>query len=115
VAAAQYDLTIEAGATFTKVFRWRNAEGDPIDLTGYTARMQIRETYASPTPLVSLTTGSGITLEAADGVVNVEITADQTAALAARRGVYDLELEDASGFVTRLVEGKVTIRPEVTR
>jgi hypothetical protein len=112
--ATTWRIIIEQGATWR--FRLTIAGRD---LTGCTARMQIREVYASPTPLLDLTSdpAAGITIDGPAGTITVEISAAQTAALAGvhRGGVYDLELESPDGTVERLLKGDVLIDPEVTR
>lgn len=113
--AALYNITIEKGATFRKTFVWRDSDGELVDLTSYTARMQIRRTISSATAEVSLTSSSGIVLGGALGTAQVTIEATETADLEFTSGVYDLEFEDSGGFVTRLVEGSVQVKPEVTR
>jgi hypothetical protein len=114
--ANRYNLEINQGATFSLTATWKDSTGAAINLTGYTARLQVRENYASTTTIVSLTSSSGITLGGAAGTVTIIITASATSALIAPwAGVYDLELVDASGVVTRLLEGAATVSPEVTR
>jgi hypothetical protein len=116
VAASTYNLLIEQGATFTLSLVWRDSEGDAVDLTGYSARMQVRPSVTSEDVLLTLDSdGNGITLGGNTGAVAVLATAAQTELIAAKRGVYDLELEAADGTVTRLLQGAVTISPEVTR
>jgi hypothetical protein len=110
------DIIIEQGATFRYSLIWKDSDNLPIDITGYTARMQVRKSFNSNDPLLSLTTeNGGIALGGILGTIVVTATATLTAAIDVRAGVYDLELQSASGVVTRLVEGKVTINPEVTR
>lgn len=114
MAAANYDFTIEQGATEVRTFTWKTSAGTPIDLTGYTARMQLRPMLTSETKLLDLTTeNGGITLGGVNGTVVVTISASQTAALT-RGGVYDLELVNGP-IVTRFVQGTVSISKEVTR
>lgn len=116
MAAGYRDLYIEQGATFYQEIVWKDSAGEVIDLTDYTARMQIRRNKQSTTPLISLTTENGrITIEAANGKVILEVDADDTADFTQFCGVYDLELISSTGFVTRLMEGGVTISREVTR
>jgi hypothetical protein len=111
-----FNITINQGATFELTITWKDSAGTAIDLTGYTARMQVRETYSSTTPIVSLTNGAGITLGGAAGTIAIVISATTTAALAAPfSGVYDLEIVSAGGVVTRLVQGTATVSAEVTR
>lgn len=116
MAAETHNITIEQGATFTLSLVWRDSDNALIDLTGYTARMQVRKTHRSDTVLLNFTTANGaITLGGAAGTIEVEGLATLTDDVDARTGVYDLELEDSTGFVTRLIEGSVVIKPEVTR
>lgn len=116
MAAAEYDITIEQGATFKLNLLWEDPAGDPIDVTGYTARMQVREKYTSTTTLLSLTSAAGdIVLGDTAGTIDITASAVATAAIDEKRGVYDLELVSPGGEVTRLIRGCVTITPEVTR
>jgi hypothetical protein len=111
-----FDLTINQGATFELTVTWKDSAGTAINLTGYTARMQVRETYSSATSVVSLTNGAGIPLGGAAGTIAIVISATTPAGLPAPfSGVYDLELVSAAGVVTRLLQGAATVTPEVTR
>jgi len=116
MAAIKDNLLIEQGATFKRSIKWFEPdEITPVNLTDYTARMHIRADIESDIILVSLTDLDGITLGGAAGTVVINMNDTVTAALAFLEGVYDLELEDASGFVTRLTYGGVKVSPEVTR
>jgi hypothetical protein len=88
----------------------------PKDLTGWTARMQIREKIDDTAPLVSLTSGAGdITISLPDARIVFIIATSVTEELDFVEGVYDLELVDPAGEAKTLLEGKVTLRKEVTR
>jgi hypothetical protein len=116
MTAATYDITIEQGATFRLNLVWRDADNNPVDLTGYVARMQVRASYSDSAVQLNLTTQNGaIVLGGALGTIAVTGAATVTDDIPIRAGVYDLELEAADGTVTRLVQGKVRISPEVTR
>lgn len=116
MAAAYFDILIEQGATFRKTFVWKDSNETPIDITGYTARMQLRRKKSSTTAEHSATTeNGGITLGGALGTVDVLIPATTTADFSWTTGVYDLELDDGTGVITRLVEGGVEVSKEVTR
>lgn len=111
-----FNITINQGATFELTITWKDSAGTAINLTGYTARMQVRETYSSSSTVVSLTNGSGITLGGAAGTIAIVISATTTAALTAPfSGVYDLEIVSPAGVVTRLIQGTATVSAEVTR
>lgn len=114
---ASVDLTIYQGATFSREFRWQT--GTPaadVNLTGYTARMQIRRKLTDEDVVLELTTANGgiVITNAAQGRFTLNATATQTEALEIRSGVYDVEFVSGA-TVTRLLQGAVTVSPEVTR
>ena len=115
MSATTYDILIEQGATFSQLVTYKES-GVAVNLTGYTARMQVRSTLESASTIVELTTANGrIALGGAAGTITLTISATDTAALTAGRGVYDLELVSGSGIVTRLLQGVATISRNVTR
>lgn len=119
MSAAKLNLLVEAGATFNCVLTWQDPDGDPIDITGYTAALQARATADAAAALVDLTSevNGGITLGDTDGTIAIVIAAAATAALPTGRLVYDLELTapGPTGDVVRLVEGSITVHRQVTR
>lgn len=107
------NLTCPQGSTFNKTLTYK-IDNVAVDLTGYDARLQVREFHYSEDPVVSLVSGNGITLGGSAGTINVLLSASETEELNAGNYVYDLELV-VSGTVTRLVEGNFVVTPEVTR
>jgi hypothetical protein len=87
----------------------------PKDLTDWTARMHIREELDDVATIVELVSPDDIDISATDALITVTIEDEATALYDFDEGVYDLELEDSAGVVTRLVEGSVTLCREVTR
>lgn len=113
---AKLKFTIYQGATFRKRLTWRAPDGTPIDLSGCTARMQVRAEVESPAVLLSLTTeNGGLTLGGAAGTVELYVSDEDTGAITWDAGVWDLEIVHPSGEVTRLAQGSVAVSPEVTR
>lgn len=108
--AIKANLFIDQGATYATKLNITDTNGAPVDLTGYTAAAQIRKHYTSSNS-VSFTA----TTTAATGAVTLSLSANATANLYAGRYVYDVELVDSQGRVSRIVEGIVTITPNVTR
>jgi len=115
--AKKLDITIEQGATFVMNLTWTNPAGSPVNLAGYTAKMQARWKYSDATALVTFSTQDGtITLGGAAGTIAVSGPATITGVTRLRYGVYDLELtETSTGKVTRLLQGRALISPEVTK
>lgn len=115
--AGRYELHIEQGATFGRTLTWRS-DGALVDLTGWTARMQVRDPANDDgTPLLELTTEDGrIILGGAAGTIRLLLSAAETDALDWSAGLYDLELvEPLTGVVTRLLSGWVKVSAQITR
>ena len=116
MTAGKLDLIIEQGATFRRELVWKDEGNTAINLTGYTARMQIREHLSSAVPLLELTSANGrITITAAQGKLMLELNPTLTQSLKAGVAIYDLEVEAADGKVTRILQGQVRIEAGVTR
>jgi hypothetical protein len=116
---AALDLTIYQGTTYNKAFQWKTGTPAlPVDLTGCTARMQIRKKVTDVEVLFELTTENNriaLTMPA-EGKFEIRLTAAESASLAFKAGVYDFEIVYPGGEpVYRLFEGAVEVLPEVTR
>lgn len=115
--AGIWNIQADQGATFQRVVTWKDADGVAQNLTGFTARMQVRDTTDDTDGAVlELTTAnSRITLGGASGTISLLVNATTMAALTAGQYVYDMELVSSAGVVTRLVQGTFVVDPEVTR
>jgi hypothetical protein len=102
------------GSTFRRTLTYTLDEL-PVDLTGYSSRLQVRQAYYSENPIVSLVSGSGITIGGSAGTIDILISASATSNLPAGTHVYDLEIISPSNIVDRLIEGTFNVTPEVTR
>ena len=113
--SARIDLTIEQGSTFSYSLTWKDANGQVRNLSsGWTARLQVRESVTSSSTAISLTSSAGITLSGNTPNIVLGISATDPSALTIKQGVYDLELVNGSN-VYRLLHGNVSVSPEVTR
>ena len=112
--AAIANLIIDQGANFSSDITVKDANGNAFDLTGYTTEAKMAKGYASTRTRTTIT--SAVASDATTGVVSLTLTAAQTAALdAPERYVYDVEITQTStGTVTRVIEGIITTRPNVT-
>ena len=108
--ATKANIIIDQGTTFSTVINLADENGDPIDLTGYTGDSEMRKHYSS-----SNSQSFNVSLGGANGTVTLSLTSTQTANLVAGRYVYDVEVTSSSNVVSRIVEGIVTVTPEVTR
>ena len=89
----------------------------PINLTGYTAELQLRSLPTDPTAALTLTTAnSGIAITALTGNIAIHATAAQTRAIDEGYYYYDLEItQTSSGIVTRVAQGQILVSAEITR
>ena len=121
MAAAKFDLKIEAGATFKLALTVRQGatQASPaMNLTGWEPRMQVRPFAGALAVLLDCrpTNGRLQLTDAANGAVLLTIPADDTARLDAAGGVYDLLIRNTgTGEVRRLLQGVVTVDPAVTK
>ena len=118
MTAATYNMSCEQGATFSKKLTLTDNATPPVarNLSSYSARMQVRPDVDSSTTLLNLLSTGGspeITLNSS-GVIQITVSATVTAALS-QGGVYDLEIEDGSGVVERVIQGNFDLNKEVTR
>jgi hypothetical protein len=106
--ATKANIVIDQGSTFASSIDILDENDEPVILSNYTSRGQIRKHYSS-TNSVSFTTTMS------NGSLVISLTANQTANIVSGRYVYDIELVDPSNTVIRILEGIVTVTPEVTR
>lgn len=110
-----YDIVAQQGSDYAVTLTYNNSAGSPVNLTGYTARMQVRRVASSPYLYLSLTSSSGMTLGGAAGTVSISISASALASIPAGSYVYDVELVSAGGAVVKPIVGSFTLSAEVTR
>jgi len=106
------ELTVDQGSTFESTIDLVSDDGAVINVAGYVFTGQLRKSYYSANATANLTL---TILNAANGNVKVSISAANTANIKAGRYLYDIKMRDTSNTVTRLVEGVITITPQVTR
>jgi hypothetical protein len=107
--AKKLNLTIDQGTTFSTSVTLTDEDDLPIDLSTYSGAAQFRKHYTS-TNAVSFTVSLSNT-----GIVTLRLNANQTSNVVAGRYVYDVEVTDDTGEVSRIIEGIVTVNPNVTR
>lgn len=115
---AHIDLEVFKGSTFVKIIQWKTgAPSLAVNLTGCTARMQIRKAVNDTAVLDTLTTENGKIMihEALDGKFKIIISAAVSSAYTFTSAVYDLEIVFTDQSVSRVIEGCIYAVPEVTR
>jgi len=107
--ATKANLLIDQGSDFSTTVNITDNDGNGIDLTGYTGAAQMRKHYTSSNAVTfSVSINPGL------GAVTLSLTNTQTANIVAGRYVYDCELTTGN-TVSRVLEGIVTVTPQVTR
>jgi phage tail sheath gpL-like len=115
MTAGIYNTTIDQGSVWTVVLVYTDSNNTPVNLTGYTAAMQLRQNYNSEVANLTLTTANGgISIVGATGTITINATATQTGLLDPGFYVYDLELTSGSN-ISRLIQGQLTVAEQVTR
>ena len=128
MSAGRYSFTIEQGATLDFELAYKDSDNNPVNLTGYQGRMQIRPTVGSSTIYLTLSSslnndGTGLNFSGSNGLnpptsgtIGIFLSAESSSLLDFDEAVYDLELATGSLYpvVTRLLEGKVKLSKNVT-
>jgi len=111
MAAGTYNFILEQGATFNRILTVKE-NNSAMNLTGYSVASKMRSTHDSSTVVGTFTCTIS---NASSGEVTMSMTSSTSAAIEEGIYVYDLEITSGTGTVTRLLQGEVTVNPEVTR
>ena len=105
------NLFVDAGSNYSTVITVATPTGEPLILSDYTVKSQMRKSYQS-------STAYNFNTEIANpsrGLIRLSLTAAQSEAIPAGRWLYDVEITSPSGVKTRVVEGIVTVTPQITQ
>ena len=128
MAAGKYSFAIEQGSTVDFEIAYKDSNDDPIDLTDYQARMQIRPRKGSDSVYLTLSSSladddTGLNMSGSTGLnpptsgtIGIYISANSSSLLDFNEAAYDLEIVTGSVYpvVTRLIEGNIKLLKEVT-
>lgn len=106
------DLEIYQGATFVLKLQWLDEDDNPVDLTGASVSMQIRESVDASTKLYTV---SQFSITEAEGKVEITIPDTDTEQFDWEYGVYDLLVTRPSGRVDPITRGAVGVKKAITR
>lgn len=110
--AIKANLRVDQGTDFAVDIQLTDSQKNKYNLTGHTVASQMRKSYSAAS-FTAFTTS--IVNPATNGVIKLELNNTTTNGLAPGRYVYDIEITDSAGKVSRVVEGMVEVRPGVTR
>jgi len=108
--ASKANLVIDQGTTFSTDLYLTDTDGSPLLLNGYTASSQMRKWYTSSSATAAFTTY----VNTSSSFITLSLSSTLTNTIPAGRYVYDVEITNGT-TVSRVVEGIVTVTPQVTR
>jgi hypothetical protein len=109
------NLVVPQGGTFSTTQTILDGNNNPVSLTNFLANSgnsAIRKHYDSCNPTTYFEV---IVANNTVGQVTLQLSANVTANIYYGRYVYDVNLTDNSGNVTKVLEGQVYLTPGVTR
>jgi hypothetical protein len=113
MAASNYDIIIEQGSTWSLTIYLKDKNKLPIDLTGYSAKCQIRK--PPPAEDLVLAEPTAVILDPPkNGTLVLKLEADVTSELTFLQGNYDVVLRSGTGEIARLMQGKAKVSPSTT-
>jgi hypothetical protein len=113
--AGQKNFEVDQNATFNFVLEYKDDNGNAIDLTGASAKMQVRDTKGGAKLAVTLTSPSGgIVIDQLNGKLTIKMTPTQTNKLFYPKSSYDIMLIDSNANKTKLLEGFMSLSRSVT-
>ena len=113
--AGQKNWEVDQNATFSFIVDYKDPDGDAIDLTGASAKMQVRDTKGGSKLAFSLTSPSGgIVISPALGKLTIKMTPTQTNKLFYPKSSYDIMVTDSNANKIKLLEGFITLSRSVT-
>jgi len=117
--ATYEDISIDQGTDTTVKLELLNDDGSTKNLTNHQVRAKLKRTYSSTADSDIVSFSAQIPIPASDGIINLSLTNTQTDAMRTGRWVYDCEISffdsDNNEIVERILEGKATVTPSVTK
>ena len=111
MAAGYQELFIEQGSDYSTSIILDDVNGQPMNLTDYTGKSQIRKSYYSS----NATAEFSVTInDPTSGTIALDLNANTTSNIAAGRYVYDVFIKSDTNVKTKVLEGIVNVLPQVT-
>lgn len=111
----EVNFKVVQGDTFSIKVTYQNPDGTDINLTNYTARMDVRNEPAGKILCASVTTSSGITIDGLNGELNITFTPAQTRKFTTPSAAYQLQITSQTGQQTTILKGYLSVSPAVVR
>lgn len=106
------NLFVDQGSDYSNIITVASSTGSALDLTSYTVKSQLRKSYGSSTAYAF----TASVYDAVNGKIRLQLTAADSSAIPEGRYLYDIEITNTvTGGKTRVLEGIVTVTPEITK
>ena len=112
--AGQKNWEVDVNTTYSFTIDYKDPNGNPVDITGSSAKMQVRNVQGDKLAFTLTSPTGGITIDGPNGQITVKMTPTQTSKLFYPKSVYDLMLTDSQANKIRLVGGYITAVRSVT-
>jgi hypothetical protein len=111
--ASYVELFIDQGTTFNNIINLTDDNTNtPINIYGYSVTSQMRRSYYSQNITANIICTTSNT---SNGEISMSISAANTANIKPGRYVFDVKTVKGNGNITRVLEGIITVNPQVTR
>lgn len=110
--ASFVELSCDQGTDFSVNIDLTNDDGSTINVTNYTFSSSVRKSYYSANTTANLTVAIA---SAANGNVALSMNAATTANIKAGRYLYDIKMKDSANVTSRVIEGIITVFPQITK
>ena len=113
--AGQKNWEVDQNTTFSFIVEYKDPDDNVIDLTGASAKLQVRDTKGGNKLAFTLTSPSGgILVDGPAGKLTIKMTPTQTSKLFYPKSSYDIMVTDSSLNKIKLLEGFLTLSRSVT-
>lgn len=111
--AAYVELYMDQGASFKNIINITDdVTNANVNIAGYSVSSQMRRSYYSANASANIVCTIS---DAANGEITMTLSPANTSNIKAGRYLFDVETTDTTGFKTRIIEGIITVTPEVSR
>lgn len=109
IEPGKYDITLHQGATFEMTVQYKDSDGAPINMTGYSVASKMYNRLGT----AQVATFSTSWVAQSSGIFKLRLPASGTATIT-EQGQYDVLLTDINGDKFYVLEGAVFVNPGLT-
>lgn len=109
------NFKVVQGDTFVIQVTYEDPNGDPIDLTSFSARMDVRNEPGGKILCASITNDNGISIDGSNGILTITLSPSQTRRLTTPSAAYQLQIISTSDIYTTILKGYFSVYPAVVR